>query len=339
MKKLVILAGGLLVIAGVIWRLSLSNNAKKANSLQEIGQKNLIITALPKKNNAYYDSFATDLVAFNASFKHSLNQRDSLRVMTTQEVNQEKFSFTYDDPWVRDVAPVVTSRLVKFKYSPEYLDKSLSGKLDKRFRKWLDINKFDYHSSPLILDGGNCIWDKKETVIITDRVLTDNHKWTKEDIIEQLKADLKVANVIIIPTEYGDNLSHADGMVKFIGETTLFISDFLGDIEFRHEVESIIRKTLPSIAIVEMASSYVEEGQYDQGIASAKGLYINLLETEKAVYVPQFGLAADDEQLAFVGQYTDKQVIPVAINEIATMGGAINCLTWYCPNHLLPKPL
>lgn len=46
-----------------------------------------------------------------------------------------------------------------------------------------------------------------------------------------------MSRVIIIPAEEGDVLAHADGMVKFIDEHTMFISDFLGimnlDIVFK----------------------------------------------------------------------------------------------------------
>lgn len=74
-------------------------------------------------------------------------------------------------------------------------------------------------------------------------------------------------------------------------------------------------------------------------IASAKGLYINMLETCDALYVPKFGLAKDREVLRYIQQHTEKQVIQIHVGEISTMGGAMNCLTWYCPNHLLPSKM
>lgn len=331
MKKLFLLLtiGFLLIIVNKFFNLHSFDKLHNQN-------KDLILTALPSNKNTYYTDFHSDLVRFNQMFRQTLDGSDNLKILTKKNLTQETLNFIYDDIWVRDVAPVVTTRLVKFNYQPEYLDNKLSFQLDKKFRLWLDSNQFNYQASPLILDGGNCVWDKKETVIITDRVLTDNKHWTKKEIITQLQKDLQVKNIIIIPTEPGDVLSHADGMVKFINDNTLFISDFLGDSTFKKKVEDIIRQTLPTISIVEMASSYVEEGQYDENIASAKGLYINMLETNHAIYLPQFGLPADGEQIKFVSRYTDKTVIPIPINDISTMGGAINCLTWYCPKELLP---
>lgn len=337
MKKIYLILIILLVLGGISWKIFSNRASENKISQDKEGDKNMIFTSLPRKNNSYYKDFYKELVGFNKEFNVSLEKNDKLEVITDQKLDQNISEFSYDDIWTRDVAPVITTRLVKFNYTPEYLEKSASGKLDKEFRKWLDINQFKYHTSSLILDGGNCVWDKKETVIVTDRVLSDNKILLKEEIIQQLKEDLQVTNVIIIPTEEGDLLSHADGMVKFIGKNTLFISDFLGNTEFRKEIETIIYQTLPDIDIVEMSSSYVEEEQYDEDIASAKGLYINVLETENAIYVPQFNLPEDKKQLDFIKKYTNKEVIPVAINDISTMGGAINCLTWYCPEEFLPK--
>ncbi|MEC3378394.1 hypothetical protein P9Z98_24605, partial [Bacillus cereus] len=57
----------------------------------------------------------------------------------------------------------------------------------------------------------NLIWNKKDTVILTERIFDDNDDWTEEEIIEQLEWDLDVSRVIIIPAEEGDVLAHADG--------------------------------------------------------------------------------------------------------------------------------
>ncbi len=47
---------------------------------------------------------------------------------------------------------------------------------------------------------------------------------------------------------------------------------------------------MPEAEFIVVPSLYTEKGQYDQEIASAKGLYINMLETCDVIYVPKFGL-------------------------------------------------
>lgn len=78
---------------------------------------------------------------------------------------------------------------------------------------------------------------------------------------------------------------------------------------------------MPEAEFIVVPSSYTEKGQYDQEIASAKGLYINMLETCDALYVPKFGLAKDREVLRYIQQHTEKQVIQIHVGEISTMGG------------------
>ena len=119
---------------------------------------------------------------------------------------------------------------------------------------------------------------EKDTVILTERIFDDNYDL---DARKRTRATewIYVSRVIIIPAEEGDVLAHADGMVKFIDEHTMFISDFLGDHEFRYNVQEIIQEQMPEAEFIVVPSSYTEKGQYDQEIASAKGLYINMLET------------------------------------------------------------
>lgn len=48
--------------------------------------------------------------------------------------------------------------------------------------------------------------------------------------------------------------------------------------EFRYHVQEIIQEQMPEAEFIVVPSSYTEKGQYDQEIASAKGLYINMLK-------------------------------------------------------------
>lgn len=332
LKKIIILLVVILVI--VIGYFIISHN--NVNIHEQVAQDTgLIVISKPEKSNKYYQPFKKSLENFSTSFKTNVGYDDQVALVS----ELQESDFIYDDIWVRDVAPVITSKMVKFKYQPQYLDKKDSKYLDNQFKKWLNRNRFTYEQSSLILDGGNVVWDKKDTVIVTERIFEDNKNLSNTQVITELKQVLAIKNVIVIPTEEGDVLSHADGMVKFVGEDILFISDFLGDDDFKKDVESIIRETLPDINIVTIKSSYTEEGQYDPDIASAKGLYINMLETKDNMYVPSFGLPSDDKQTEFIQQYTTKKVIQIPVEDISTMGGAVNCLTWYCPPEFLTNQL
>ncbi|SUP60877.1 Peptidylarginine deiminase and related enzymes [Weissella viridescens] len=61
-----------------------------------------------------------------------------------------------------------------------------------------------------------------------------------------------------------------------------------------------------------------------------------MLTTETQILVPQYALPEDEAVLKQVRTHTTKQVIPVPVDDIATMGGSVHCLTWYLPQRLKP---
>lgn len=311
---------------------TLSACTKKDNNKMDTISTGTIFVSTPSSQNEYYTPFSKDIKYFHHQLREEKAPNDKLFSLNFSETS-------YDDVWIRDVAPVITTRLVKFKYKPQYLDNDVSEDLNQSFSEWLNEKNFNVKYSNLVLDGGNVVWNKKDTIIVTNRILEDNPNLTKNEIIEQLKEELKVKHVILINPEPGDILAHADGMVKFINKDTLFISDFLGDSNFRKKIENTIKQEVPNMKFIVMTSAYTEQGQYDNDIASAKGLYINILETNEAYYVPQFGLNKDKTMLNFIKNHTDKPVIPINIDKLSTMGGAMNCLTWYCPEEFLPESL
>lgn len=298
-KKLVII---LMMLSGLIMIFSKNTNTDGK-----------IYTGIPNANDDYYQPFKFDIKKLRFPLKSQ--------------------AVPYGDIWIRDVAPVATSRLVKFKYSPDYLSNHQSHKIDTEFKKWLDSKQFNYTNSNIVLDGGNFIYNGQDTVIMTTKVLTENPKYTKTELIDELKSVLQVSKIILINPEPGDVLGHADGQVHFIQPNVLFIGDFEGNTAVKKQ----IKVAMPQVKIVDLISNYQESGQYDDQIPSAKGLYINMMETKYAIYVPQYGLKQDKDALKLVSQYTDKQIHSINVSNLSTLGGSVNCLTWYCPKELLPK--
>ncbi|WP_379946102.1 agmatine deiminase family protein [Enterococcus devriesei] len=275
--------------------------------------KETIFTGFPNQQDEYYQPFIKDIKKLN------------------QNLESEKVD--YGDIWIKDVAPVVTDRLVKFAYSPNYLPKKQSQKTQADFKNWLDKNEFNYQQSPIILDGGNFVYNMKGTALITKRILKDNPSYGKDELIRELKEILHIEKIILIDEEPGDVLGHADGQVHFIQPNVLFVGDFEG----RETVKKQIEQAAPEIDMIDLPSNYQEAGQYDENIPSAKGLYINMMETEKNVYVPKYGLKTDKKVIDLVSKYTEKNVYSVNVKNLSTLGGSVNCLTWYCPQNLLPE--
>jgi len=290
-----------------------------------------IYTSMPDQDDTYYQPFESNLRNFNTDLQDSATGKDKFVTLDIQKEDFNTKNFYYPDIWLRDVAPVITTKMVKFRYSPNYLKKSDSKYLNNRFNKFLK-GKYHYSKSDLILDGGNLQWNGAETVILTKQVFTDNPELTKAEIISELQYQLNVKKVIFISKEPGDVLGHSDGMVKFMGKDKMFINDFSYEPGFLKKVEKQILEQEPNMKFIVLPSSYTSKGQFDKKIASAKGLYINMLETSQAIYFPIYHLKDDQRVMKLVQSHTDKKVIPINVSKISTLGGSVHCLTWDVPD-------
>src|SRR5687768_13552370 len=130
------------------------------------------------------------------------------------------------DLWCRDFMPVqvTPAKFVQFNFQPKYY----------QHPKWIhlqtDVSQLQYFlegeimQSDIILDGGNlCGYQRK--YILTDRIFQDNNM-PKEDLLAGLYGLLDARDIIVIPRLPYDITGHADGMVCFVNNDTLLVSDF-----------------------------------------------------------------------------------------------------------------
>lgn len=225
------------------------------------------------------------------------------------------------DIWLRDFMPVKTKsgKYVSFRYEPSYLDGSPELRTDfcRDIAPNFNIKKLVY--SELNLDGGNAVFSpSKETVVISDRVFTENLKYSSAELVQELEKLLE-ARVIIIPSLRLDMTGHADGMVRFVDENTVVTNAPLSPYGF----ETKVKKSLQNYGFNVNDFSY-----FDSKGDSAVGCYLNFLETEQAIFLPVFGVDTDNEAIELAKNIFDKTIIPVNINEIAIKGGLLNCISW-----------
>lgn len=327
MTKKIWLSGGVLLMI-IMGGLGLSSGAVRQPT-------ETIYTALPDTTDTYYQPFLKDLQRFNRDLQGHAAAGDTFTTLTTKTTALRHTKFHYPDIWLRDVAPVITTRMVKFVYRPSYLPQTDGRYLNRQFTKFL--RRYRYTTSQLVLDGGNVQWNSHDTVVVTRQIWRDNPDWSHREIVQELQRKLAVRHVIVIPKEPGDVLGHSDGMVKFIGKRTLFVNDFREDPGFLARVKWAIHQAVPDMIIVTLPSAYTAKGQYDRQIASAKGLYINMLQTPHAVYVPQYGLTQDHAVLRLIQRHVNQPVIPVPVGHLSTLGGSVHCLTWEVPNGQFEK--
>ena len=224
------------------------------------------------------------------------------------------------DIWLRDFMPVQTSsgRFVSFRYEPSYLNDDLE--LQTNYRQ--DIApQFDLSVtySDINLDGGNIVYSpSKERAIISDRVFSENPNDDSNLLVSKL-SKLLDAEIIIIPSLKGDMTGHADGMVRFVDESTVIGND----VPSVNGLEERIKRPLRMHGIDVIDFPY----QSSKGI-SAVGCYLNFLETKSCILLPIFGIKMDEVVVSSASRIFNKKVIPVNIKEIAEYGGCLNCISW-----------
>ena len=246
------------------------------------------------------------------------------------------------DIWMRDYMPISIDRgktkYVSFRYDPWYLDSYPKQKTNFKDDISSRIETPILIYSSINLDGGNVVFSpSKERVIISDRIYIENKCKTdneKTELVKELE-ELLEAEVIIIPAfqKKADMTGHSDGMVRFIDEKIVFGNDIDGKHE--RKIESI----LISHGIKVVGFPYFEAKHK----GSAVGCYINFLETEKYIFLPEFfGIDYEDDDTKRMddkalkqaqGRFENrpeksKKVVQVNINEIAKEGGVLNCISW-----------
>lgn len=228
------------------------------------------------------------------------------------------------DIWLRDFMPVKTGdgRYVSFKYEPSYLKDSPELRTDYKRDLEEDVKnrlgiKVEY--SDINLDGGNVVMSPlKKTVIISDRVFSENPEREKEELVAELER-LLAAKVIIIPSLRSDMTGHADGMARFVDETTV-----IGNrMPYKNGHEQKIKKLLKRYGIDVIDFPYFSS----KGI-SAVGTYLNYLETDDTIFLSVFGHEMDDEAIAAAKSIFTKEIVPVRCEDIAKEGGCLNCISW-----------
>lgn len=234
-----------------------------------------------------------------------------------------KFISNTKDIWVRDFMPVKTrtGRYISFRYEPSYLDDDPDLKTDFRRDISEQVSLEDIVYSNINLDGGNVVFSpSNQKVVISDRVVSENNAYSSAKLVKELERLLE-AQVIIIPSlsmRY-DMTGHADGMVRFIDESTVLGNRVPGGNTLEKRIASIFQSH---------GIHTVEFPYFDSKGISAEGCYLNYLETVSHIFLPTFGNETDREVIDLAAAVFSKTVVPVCISEIAEYGGGLNCISW-----------
>lgn len=259
-------------------------------------------------------------------------QFPTLTLNLEKELNSQKIAFSYlshtKDIWCRDFMPIQIGKdeFVLFNYYPSYLKGASKLRTDNK--KVCEKHGINYTFSPIILDGGNVV-RLNDKAILTDRIFAENKtKIGDSTLLNNLEKLLK-AEIIIIPTEEDDVIGHADGMVRFINYKTVLVNDYSktnSKKSFQKKLYSVLADNHLEIILTPYFpdEKWFSKSKYD--IAPATGVYMNFLQVDETIFLPQFSIPEDKMAVNFFSNYF--KVVTIDCKELAKHGGLLNCISW-----------
>lgn len=273
----------------------------------------------------------TNMVYFSELLKVNEEYSDTCnRITSILDKYQIKYGFLKGtkDIWARDYMPIQTGidRFVQFRYEPSYLKEYLHLQSDPK--EVCRENQLFPIPTGINIDGGNVVkWHNK--VMITDRIFSENPDYSdKEKLVKDIQELLDTECIIIpqIRAAY-DFTGHADGLVKFIDETTVLGSDLVFEFKYWSTgMKKVIDKH--NFEYINMSSFEHKDKEFPD---SAIGCYMNYLEIGDLVIFPIFEVENNKDQQAvdtIKKIYPYKHIETININDIAKRGGLMNCISW-----------
>ncbi|MFH1121890.1 MAG: agmatine deiminase family protein [Bacteroidota bacterium] len=232
------------------------------------------------------------------------------------------------DIWCRDYMPVQVEkeRFIEYRYDPDYL----LNLIDRPSKTYPDMVCASIGlktvKSDLILDGGNVIrW--KDKVILTDKVIQENAAhYHKAELLKKLEEAFQVDRIILIPWYTKEEFGHADGMLRFVDGNTVLVDGFYQDE--KSGMDEKLFRVLKDHRLEAVPLEFKVEKESNRNWG-----YLNFLQMEKLLLVPQFGIEEDlqalDQIRKLFPDYTARgQMDTIDAGALIRQGGVLNCASW-----------
>lgn len=278
------------------------------------------------------------------------NEKNKLDAIKNENI--VVFELPQDDAWIRDSGPLFVKkgndiRMVKdgFNawgglYDNWDNDLCITEELSKLFH-------CDYYENNFVLEGGNITTDGKGTAILVEECIVNPNRNTlsKTEIENLLKSGLGLKEVIWL--KYGfvndETGGHIDNVCRFLPDGSVVIS---WTDDKNHPMYSrcreIERELLTQAGHLKINKLITPAPQYRQTeeVVDCDGAmrrlskqlltasYINYYETDKAVFIPQFGVPEDMEaERQLTELFKGREIVPLYTREYILAGGGLHCLT------------
>lgn len=234
------------------------------------------------------------------------------------------------DIWIRDYMPIIlpSGKMIQFKYEPSYLTQGYNhlitetGILEKQFG-------FPIKKSKLNMDGGNYV-RIGNTVMICDRILSENPSVSPLEVLSRLKFMLEAEKIILLPTHPHDPVGHADGIVAVSDNNKVIIEQLNQtasevEIAFYNQLKATLQKA--NLHVIECPLDLPNDGYIN--IWDNRGSYLNFSFIGNTILIPVYQNTDKNKLLEFfISQFPKRKIWMINCEEIAKEGGAIHCVTW-----------
>ncbi len=143
-------------------------------------------------------------------------------------------------------------------------------------------------------------------------------------------ASLGFDRVVFIPVEPGDEVGHADGILRFITPERLLVNEYDDPAFFSYR-----RRLLNCLKAAKLGAEivpfpwYCGNEKFD-GVWSAEGTYVNFIQTKNGIVYPRFDNNEDDRADEILSQVTSLPRLGVFSTPLARLGGVLNCVVLTC---------
>ncbi|MFJ7272454.1 agmatine/peptidylarginine deiminase [Streptomyces sp. NPDC099050] len=258
----------------------------------------------------------------------------------------EVIPLAVDDMWARDTVPVFVEegdKLVGVDFNFNGWGNKQEHKNDGRVGRLL-LQKYGIPrvQAPLVAEGGSFETDGEGTLLITESsIVNDNRNRGKsrDQIEAELKRTLGVETVVWLAGVRGQDITdaHVDSLVRFTAPGVVLLDRAHPNTpkdswsRSADQAKAVLSKATDArgrkFEIIDLPQPDLDKitGEGDDFVST----YANFYVANDSVFMPKFGdRQADDRARGILQEHFPKRdVVPVAIDTIASGGGGIHCST------------
>ena len=257
----------------------------------------------------------------------------------------ELIEMPIDDSWMRDIGPsfvvndageLAGACFVFNAWGGKYATYDQDALTGRRVLERLGLPAL---TSELVAEGGGLCVDGEGTLLTTDTCFCNpnrNPDWSRADIEAELRRLLGVETVLWLPGDPLDRETdgHVDGLAAFVAPGKVLVESagqadrepYLGSL--RAALEDAVDARGRRFELVEIPEADCSVATNDRFCLS----YVNFYIANGAIIAPRYDIPADDivrERLQSC--FPDREIVMVAIPNIAEGGGGIHCITQQQP--------